>query len=71
MKRISALSMLRYGPEVAVPRIVETYKKCDFRQIFFIPAHVPAYIDNGSYTPRIDNLPYYAEPVHPIADAGK
>jgi peptidoglycan/xylan/chitin deacetylase (PgdA/CDA1 family) len=36
--RISAMSMLRYGPEVAVPRIVETYKKFDIRQTFFIPA---------------------------------
>ena len=25
ISRISAMSMLRYGPEVAVPRIVETY----------------------------------------------
>ena len=36
--RISAMSMLRYGPEVAVPRIVETYKKFDIRQTFYIPA---------------------------------
>ncbi len=25
ISRVSAISMLRYGPEVAVPRIVETY----------------------------------------------
>ncbi len=35
--RISALSMLRYGPEVAVPRILETYKKLDIQQTFFVP----------------------------------
>ncbi|MDH3473619.1 MAG: polysaccharide deacetylase [Rhodospirillales bacterium] len=38
MSRVSALSMLRYGPEVAVPRIVETYKRFDIRQTFFVPA---------------------------------
>lgn len=38
ISRVSALSMLRYGPEVAVPRIVDTYKKFDIRQTFFIPA---------------------------------
>ena len=47
--RISAMSMLRYGPEVAVPRIVETYKKFDIHQTFFIPAwcieNYPAAID--------------------------
>jgi peptidoglycan/xylan/chitin deacetylase (PgdA/CDA1 family) len=37
-RRISANSMLRYGPEVAVPRILETYRKFDIKQTFFIPA---------------------------------
>jgi len=32
------MSMLLYEPEVAVPRIVETYKKFDIRQTFFVPA---------------------------------
>jgi len=36
--RVMALSMLRYGPEVAVPRIVETYKRFDMTQTFFLPA---------------------------------
>lgn len=36
--RVSALSMLRYGPEVAVPRILETYARFDIRQTFFVPA---------------------------------
>ena len=36
--RISGLSMLRYGPEVAVPRILETYRRYDIRQTFFVPA---------------------------------
>jgi peptidoglycan/xylan/chitin deacetylase (PgdA/CDA1 family) len=36
--RVSAISMLRYGPTVAVPRIVETYRRLGIRQTFFIPA---------------------------------
>ena len=36
-QRVSALSMLRYGPEIAVPRIVETYRRLGIRQTFFIP----------------------------------
>lgn len=36
--RISTMSMLRYGPEVAVPRILETYKRFDIQQTFFVPA---------------------------------
>ena len=37
-RRVSALSMLRYGPEVAVPRILESYRKYDLKQTFFVPA---------------------------------
>lgn len=37
-RRVSAASMLRYGPEVAVPRIVATYAELGIRQTFFIPA---------------------------------
>lgn len=37
-KRVSAISMLKYGPEVAIPRIVETYRQLGVRQTFFIPA---------------------------------
>lgn len=36
--RVSAISMLRYGPTVAVPRIVETYRELGLHQTFFIPA---------------------------------
>ena len=36
--RLSGLSMLRYGPEVGVPRILETYKQLDIQQTFFVPA---------------------------------
>ncbi len=36
--RVSAISMLRYGPTVAVPRIVETYRRLGIRQTFFVPA---------------------------------
>ena len=36
--RVSAMSMLRYGPEVAIPRILETYKRFDIKQTFFVPA---------------------------------
>ena len=38
ISRVSALSMLRYGPEVAVPRIVESYRRLEIRQTFFVPA---------------------------------
>jgi peptidoglycan/xylan/chitin deacetylase (PgdA/CDA1 family) len=37
-KRVSAISMLQYGPKVAVPRIVETYRRLGIRQTFFVPA---------------------------------
>ena len=37
-RRVSATSMLRYGPEVAVPRILQTYRELDIRQTFFVPA---------------------------------
>ncbi|WP_119390064.1 polysaccharide deacetylase family protein [Taklimakanibacter lacteus] len=36
--RVSAISMLRYGPTVAVPRIVSTYRKLGIHQTFFVPA---------------------------------
>lgn len=34
---VSAASMLRYGPEVAVPRILETYRHYGIQQTFFVP----------------------------------
>ena len=37
-RRVSGISMLRYGPEVAVPRIVDTYKQFGIQQTFFVPA---------------------------------
>lgn len=37
-RRVSALSMLRYGPEVAVKRILNTYKEYDIQQTFYVPA---------------------------------
>lgn len=36
--RVAAMSMLRYGPEVAVPRIVDVFRRFDMRQTFFLPA---------------------------------
>jgi peptidoglycan/xylan/chitin deacetylase (PgdA/CDA1 family) len=36
--RVAALSMLRYGPEVAVPRILQMYQQFGMRQTFFLPA---------------------------------
>ena len=36
--KLSAMSMLRYGPQVAIPRILETYRKFGLKQSFFIPA---------------------------------
>jgi peptidoglycan/xylan/chitin deacetylase (PgdA/CDA1 family) len=34
---VSAASMLRYGPQVAVSRILETYRHYGIRQTFFVP----------------------------------
>jgi peptidoglycan/xylan/chitin deacetylase (PgdA/CDA1 family) len=36
--RVMALSMLKYGPEIAVPRILKTYRDFAMKQTFFIPA---------------------------------
>src|SRR5262245_23123066 len=36
--RIAAMSALRYGPEVAVPRLVNLYREFGMRQTFFLPA---------------------------------
>lgn len=36
--KLSATSMLRYGPEVAIPRILATYRRFGLKQSFFIPA---------------------------------
>ncbi|WP_114389417.1 polysaccharide deacetylase family protein [Notoacmeibacter marinus] len=36
--KLSATSMLRYGPDVAVPRILDTYRRFGLKQTFFIPA---------------------------------
>ncbi len=35
--RLALSSMLRYGPEVAVPRIVATFERLGLRQTFFVP----------------------------------
>jgi peptidoglycan/xylan/chitin deacetylase (PgdA/CDA1 family) len=37
-RRIATLSQLRYGPEIAVPRILEMYKRYGLKQTFFVPA---------------------------------
>jgi peptidoglycan/xylan/chitin deacetylase (PgdA/CDA1 family) len=36
--RVSAISMLKYGPEVGVPRILEGYRHYGLKQTFFVPA---------------------------------
>jgi peptidoglycan/xylan/chitin deacetylase (PgdA/CDA1 family) len=36
--RLAAMSMLRYGPEIAIPRIVDIYARFGLRQTFFLPA---------------------------------
>lgn len=36
--RVSTLSMLRYGPQVAIPRILDTYRRFELKQTFFVPA---------------------------------
>lgn len=38
--RLQAISMGRYGPTVAVPRILETYRRLGLTQTFFMPAWV-------------------------------
>lgn len=35
---VSTTSMLRYGPQIGVPRILETYRKLQIKQTFFVPA---------------------------------
>lgn len=53
--RVSAISMLKYGPEVAIPRILEGYRRYGLKQTFFVPAwcieHYPkaveAMVKNG------------------------
>lgn len=35
---LSSISMLRYGPDVAIPRILEGYKRFGLTQTFFTPA---------------------------------
>ena len=37
-RRVAAISMLRYGPLIAIPRIVDTYERLGIKQTFFIPA---------------------------------
>ncbi len=34
---VSAASMLRYGPDIAVPRILDSYRHYGIRQTFFVP----------------------------------
>lgn len=36
--RVAAASMLRYGPDVAIPRLVDLYAGFSMRQTFFLPA---------------------------------
>lgn len=36
--RVSTISMLRYGPQVGVPRILEAYRRYGLKQTFFVPA---------------------------------
>ena len=38
IKRVSTISMLRYGPQVGVPRILEAYRRYGLKQTFFVPA---------------------------------
>lgn len=47
--RVSTMSMLKYGPEVSVPRIIEGYRRYGLKQTFFVPAwcieHYPKAVD--------------------------
>ena len=35
--RISAISMLHYGPKVGIPRILDSYRRYGLKQTFFVP----------------------------------
>ena len=47
--RVSTISMLKYGPQVGVPRILEGYRRYGLKQTFFVPAwcieHYPEAVD--------------------------
>jgi peptidoglycan/xylan/chitin deacetylase (PgdA/CDA1 family) len=47
--RVSTISMLKYGPQVGVPRILEGYRRYGLKQTFFVPAwcieHYPQAVD--------------------------
>ena len=36
--RVSTMSMLKYGPQVGVPRILDGYRRFGLKQTFFVPA---------------------------------
>ena len=36
--RLSTISTLKYGPEVGIPRILDTFKRFELTKSFFIPA---------------------------------
>lgn len=55
MTKLCTTSMLRYGPQVAIPRILDTYKRFGMKQTFFIPAWC---------------MENYPDTVAAIADAG-
>ena len=54
-RRIYPISMGRYGPKIAIPRILDTYKRLNIEQSFFIPGwcleqypeQVKAILDGG------------------------
>lgn len=37
-ERVAALTMLRYGPEIAIPRILRMFREHGLKQTFFVPA---------------------------------
>ena len=68
-RRVSGISMLRYGPEVAVPSIIDTYKQFGIQLTFFVPAccienyaaAVKAMVDGGHEVAQ--HVPYYRSKV--------
>jgi peptidoglycan-N-acetylglucosamine deacetylase len=70
--RVAMASMLRYGPEVAVPRIVDAFRRFDLRQTFFVPGwcleHYPQTVrllqDHGH---EIAHHGYMHEKLNPLA----
>ena len=50
-QRLYPISMGRYGPDIAVPRILKTYERLDIKQSFFVPGWCLE-----QYAPLMENI---------------